>query len=166
MTGHPARQRPAPTCVAVLLAVCTLLLAGCLPANRSTPRQTIIEWPEKRLIFMADERVGSVRAFHSGTGTPILAAQTRTFERSSVRDIQLDKTRGQLWVLGPDAAYVHDAGTLALLKRIPLESRDVAEMRIEEDGVTLLASDSVVLGRIDMKTRLAAWRPALSVRRS
>lgn len=158
MSGSTIRQY-------LLPALLVPWLAACLPSERPAPRQTIVEWPAQRLLFIADERIGSVRAFHLGGGAPVLAAQTRTFERSSVRDIQLDPARGRLWVLGADAAYVHDAHSLALQKRIPLDARDVAGMRIENGGVTLLASDDVPLGRIDAATLLAVWRPALSVRR-
>jgi hypothetical protein len=52
-----------------------------------------------------------------------------------------------------------------LLKRIPLNARDVAGMVIEEGRVILLATDGVQLGRIDTATLLAVWHPALSVRR-
>ncbi|MFZ2854784.1 MAG: hypothetical protein WAZ34_11835 [Rhodocyclaceae bacterium] len=157
MSGYRIRQ-----CLLPVLLI--PWLAACLPTERSAPRQTIVEWPEQRLLFIADERIGSVRAFHLG-GAPVPVAQTRTFERSSVRDIQLDPVRGRLWVLGADAAYVHDAHRLALQKRIPLDARDVAGMRIENGGVTLLASSNRVLGRIDAATLLALWHPALSVRR-
>lgn len=140
-------------------------LAACLPAERLAPRQAIVEWPAQRLLFIADERIGSVRAFHLGGGVPLLAAQTRPSERSSVRDIQLDPARGRLWVLGADAVYVHDARGLRLQKRIPLEARDVAALRIEPDGVILLAGGAVPLGRIDAATLLAVWHPVPSMRR-
>jgi len=158
MSGRNARQ-------CMLLALLIPLLAACLPAERANPRQMIVEWPEQHLVFMADERIGSVRAFHLAGGAPVLAAQTRVFERSTVRDIKLDASRGQLWVLGADGVYVHDAHSLALRKRIPLDARDAAEMRVENGGIVLLASDQVVLGRIDAASLLASWRPASSVRR-
>lgn len=171
MSGRNARQRsrPAPVSWVPLLLLVLPLLAACLPAERANPRQIIVEWPEQHRVFMADERTGSVRAFHLAGGAPVLAAQTRVFERSTVRDIKLDAPRGQLWVLGADGVYVHDAHSLALRKRIPLDARDVAEMRVEihveGGGIVLLASDQVVLGRIDAASLLASWRPALSLRR-
>ena len=167
MSGRNTRQRSMPATVSfvLLLALLAPLLAGCLPADRAIPRQMIVEWPEKHLLFIADERIGSVRVFHLGAGAPVLVAQTRNFERSTVRDIKLDAARQQLWVLGTDGVYVHDAQNLALQKRIPLDARGVAEMRIEDGGVLLLAGDKVVLGRIDTATLLAVWRSALSVRR-
>lgn len=149
-----------------LLLFCLLpLFVACLPADRAMPRQMVVEWAEKRLVFVADERIGSVRAFSLGSGAPVLVAQTRTFERSTVRDIKLDAARRQLWVLGADDVYVHDAQSLTLLKRIPLEARDVSEMRIEDGDVTLLTTGKIILGRIDMTTRVALWRSALGVRR-
>lgn len=167
MPGRNARQwlMPASASMMPLLALLFLLLAACLPADRTTPRQIVVEWPEKHLVFIADERIGSVQAFYLGAGAPVLAAQTRVFERSTVRDIKLDPARGQLWVLGADAVYVHEVRSLALQKRIPLDARDVAALHIENGAVTLLAADGVVLGRIDTATLLALWRPASSVRR-
>lgn len=152
-------------CQYLLLALSVFVLTACLPAERANPRQMVVEWPEKHLLFIADERIGSVRAFHLGAGAPVFAAQTRNFERSTVRDIKLDPVRGQLWVLGADGVYLHDAQSLSLQRRIPLDARDVAELRIEDGGVILLASGGVMLGRIDVTTLLAVWRSALSVRR-
>lgn len=158
MPGYRIRQ-------CLLPALLVPWLAACLPTERPAPRQMIVEWPEQRLLFIADERIGSVRAFHLSGGAPLLAAQTRTFERSSVRDIQLDQARGRLWVLGADAVYVHDAHGLLLQKRIPLDARNVAGLRIEQSGITLLASGDLPLGHIDSATWLAVWRPVLSLRR-
>lgn len=152
-------------CQSLSLLLLISLLAACQPAARENPRQMIVEWPEKRLVFIADERIGSVRAFQVGAGAPVLAAQTRGFERSSVRDIKLDAARRQLWVLGADGVYVHDAQSLVLRKRIPLDARDVAGLRIENGGVALLAAGDVLLGRVDTATLVAVWRSALSVRR-
>lgn len=167
MSGRNARQWSVPALLPIVLLLSLLvpLLFACLPAERANPRQMTIEWPEKRLLFIADERVGSVRVFQLGAGAPVFVAQTRSFERSTVRDIKLDAVRGQLWVLGADGVYVHDPLTMRLQKRIPLDARDVVEMRIEDGGVTLLASGDVELGRIDTATLLAVWRSALSVRR-
>lgn len=167
MSGYRARQRLVPASAAVLFFAAFLLplLAACQPAERATPRQMVIEWTEKHLVYIADERIGGVRVFHLGSGAPVLVAQTRSFERSSVRDIKLDAARGQLWVLGSDGVYLHDATSLRQLKRIPLDARDVVEMRIEDDGVILLATGNVMLGRIDTATRVALWRSALSLRR-
>ncbi len=168
MSGYRAHRRLAPASASALLFAAFLLplLAACLPVERATPHQMVLEWTEKNRVYIADERIGSVRAFHLGNGAPVLVAQTRSFERSSVRDIKLDTARGQLWVLGSDGVYLHDAHTLRQLKRIPLDARDVAEMRIEDDGVILLATGHVMLGRIDAATRVALWRSALSLRRS
>jgi hypothetical protein len=167
MSGYRARQRLVPASAAVLFFAAFLLplLATYLPAEHAAPRQIVLEWTEKHLVYIADERIGGVRAFHLGNGAPVLVAQTRSFERSSVRDIKLDAARGQLWVLGNDGIYLHDAQSLQQLKRIPLDARDVAEMRIEDDGVILLATGGVILGYIDTATRVALWRSTVSVRR-
>jgi hypothetical protein len=167
MSGRNTRQRSMSASVPVVLTLVLLfsLLAACLPADRVNPRQIVVEWPEKHLVFIADERIGSVQAFYLGAGAPVLAAQTRVFERSTVRDIKLDPARGQLWVLGADAVYVHEVRNLALQKRIPLDARDVAALHIENGGVTLLTVDGVMLGRIDTASLLALWRPSVSVRR-
>ena len=168
MSGRHAGQYPAPTSASVLplAALLLLLLAACLPTERAIPHQMLVEWAEKHLVFIADERIGGVHAFHLGNGAPVLVAQTHTFERSSVRDLKLDATRQQLWVLGDDGIYVHDAQNLRQLKRIPLDGREVAEMRIEDAGVTMLAIGGVVLGRVDAATRVAFWRSAFSPSRS
>jgi hypothetical protein len=167
MSAPCARQQFVPTSASVLFFAVFLLplLAACLPAERAAPRQMVLEWAEKHLVYIADERIGGVRAFQLGSGAPVLVAQTRSFERSSVRDIKLDAARGQLWVLGNDGIYLHDAQSLQQLKRIPLDARDVAEMRIEDDGVILLATGGVILGYIDTATRVALWRSTVSVRR-
>lgn len=141
------------------------LLVACQPAGHVIPRQMVVEWAEKRLVFIADERNGSVRAFHLGASAPVFVAQTRCFERATVRDVKLDAMRGQLWVLGAESVYVHDVHGLVLLKRIPLDARDVAEMHIENGEVVLLASGGIVLGHVNTEARLAVWRPALSLRR-
>lgn len=158
MFGRTARQW-------LSLVLFASLLAACQPEVGAKARQIIVEWPENQLLFIADERTGGVKAFRLGAGAPVFTAQTRVFERSTVRDIMLDPARNQLWVLGADGVYVHDARNLALLKRIPLNARDVAGMVIEEECVILLAADGVQLGRIDTATLLALWHPALSVRR-
>lgn len=165
MSGSSARQRRSlafPRSLTTLLLL--PLLAACLPADGTIPRQISVEWPEKRLAFIADERLGSVRAFRIGSGAPILVAQSTPRARTAVRDLALDAQRGELWVLGRDSVDVHVAETLAPRWRIPLEARDVARLRLGADGIELHAASGVLLGRIDRRTRVAVWRPAWQVR--
>jgi hypothetical protein len=68
-------------------------------------------------------------------------------------------------VLGSDGLYVHDADSLALQRRIPLDGHVATTLRIDDGNVTLLDADHRVLGRIDSATLLTTWLPAFSVRR-
>lgn len=152
MPGPSARQRLS------LASLLVLSLAACLPAERTVPRQIVVEWPARHLAFIADERVGSVKAFRIGAGAPVLVAQSSPFSRSAVLDLQLDAARGRLWVLGRDSVDLHAAEGLALRKRLPLDARAVARLRVEGDGVVLLAAGGEILGRIDPARLIAVWR--------
>lgn len=134
------------------------LLAACLPEERRVARQIVAEWPEKRMVFIADERVGSVNVFLVGGGAPVRVAQSAPFSRAAVLDLQLDAGRGLLWVLGRDSIDVHAADGLALRKRVPLDARNVAALRLEDDGVALFDADGALLGRVDASRQVAVWR--------
>lgn len=152
MSGLPARQW-------LLLATTLLLLAACLPENRTQHRQTLVEWPEKKLLFMADERSGMVQVFYLGNGAPLRIAQSQQLARHSVRDMKIDPDREALWVLGNDTVDVHDPRTLKLRKRIALDARDVAQLQLGHGGILLLASNGELLGHVDPARLIANWQP-------
>lgn len=152
MSGYSARQW-------LLLAPIVLLLAACQLENRATPRQSVVEWPENRLLFIADERSGAVQAFYLGNGAPVRVALSRQDTRQTVRDMKLDARHGQLWVLGQNSVDILDARGLALHKRIPLDARDVASLRMGATGATLLAANGETLGDIDTARLIATWQP-------
>lgn len=152
MSGLPARQW-------LLLATTLLLLAACLPENRARHHQTLVEWPEKKLLFMADERSGMVQAFYLGNGAPLRIAQSQQWARHSVRDMLIDAGREALWVLGNDTVDVLDPRTLKLRKRIALDARDVAQLQSSDSGILLLASNGEILGQVDTTRLIASWQP-------
>jgi len=141
-----------------LLGLLLLMLAGCLPSGEMAARQFVVDWPEQNLVFIADTRIGHVQSFRTGTDSaPVLFAQTRGVQRASVRDIQLDTQRGQLWVLGDDGVYVHKARGLALQKRIPFDALGASTLRIEADRVVLLSDSGAQIGQIDRGSLVASW---------
>jgi hypothetical protein len=142
-----------------LYALVGVVLAACEPAQ--VPRQQLVEWSGQSLLFIADSRIGRVRSFFLGNGAPVYFAQTRGVGRASVRDLQLDAPRGQLWVLGDAGVDVHEARGLALQKHFTLDARDardVSALRIEADRVVLVSATGEEVGQIDSRTLLASWR--------
>ena len=141
-----SRQR---TAWNLLLSCLCALLAACQPADTQVAsgavRQHVVEWPEQRLLFIADSRAGRVQAFHLGHGAPVPLAQAPGHARAVVRDLQLDERTGQLWVLGDDGVSVYDARDLALQKHIPLATGKMATLRIESAGVGLIDAAGVLL---------------------
>lgn len=143
----------------VLLSL--LLLAACEPAGHLVSRQVIVDWPEQRLVFVADTRLGRVQSFRTGAGAPVLFAQTAGLRRSSVRDIRLEPTRNALWVLGRNAVYRYEARGLALQQQFPLVEK-VSALRIEAGRVVLLDRTGASIGQIDSESLVASWNAPLS----
>jgi hypothetical protein len=115
--------------------------------------QSVLEWPEQRLLFVADSRQGKVQSFLLGdNGTPIPFAQTHDPQRSSVRDLKLDTQRGRLWVLGAEGVFVHKARGLVLQRHLVLDTRNVASLSIEADWVWLIDDSGRRIARIDAAT--------------
>ena len=141
----------------LLLVVFLPMLAACLPENEMMARQYVVEWPEQHLLFIADSRVGKVQSFFLGSGAPVASAQSHDAQRSSVRDLQLDAQRGQLWVLGDDGVSVHKARGLVLQKHISLDTQQVSTMRIEDGRVVLFDDTGERVGQIDPRTLVASW---------
>ena len=135
----------------ILFALSAALLAGCLPAETASPGQHVVEWPEQRILFVADERSCGVQSFHLNAGAPEALAQTRRNQHSRVRDIQLDVQLAKLWVLGYNGISVFDARSLTLQRFIPLDGVNISRMRIENDHVVLLAGSGSTVGEIDSR---------------
>lgn len=138
--------------LSLLMAILVVPLAACLPVEDDLPRQHVVEWPEQRLLFVADERAGRVQAFHLSSGAPVVFAQTKQSRHSRVRDMQLDVPHGKLWVLGYNGISVYDARSLALQRYIPLEGASISGLRIEGDRVVLLAGSGTTVGEIDSRS--------------
>ena len=118
-------------CQYSLLALVAYLLVACQSADQLIAAQRVVEWPEQHLVYIADSRTGQVRSFFLGNGAPVFFAQTRSAQRTSVRDLRLDSQHNQLWVLGDDAVDIYDARGLVLQKRLPLDAQDASALGIE-----------------------------------
>lgn len=141
-----------------LLIFAFSVLVACLPANEMVPNQRVAAWSEQNLVFVADGPMGRVQAFRTGGGAPVFAAQTDIAPRKWVFDLQLDRQRGELWVLGDDGVSVHAAQGLQLKKRIPLATQSsVAALRVEADRVVLMNDSGQALGQIELGTFVASW---------
>lgn len=140
-----------------LLLFLLYLLPGCQSSDRVLPLQSVLEWPEQHLLFVADSRQGKVQSFFLGSGAPVPFAQTHDPQRNSVRDLQLDTQRGQLWVLGNDGISVHKARGLIRQKHIPLNGQLVSAMHIDAGNVWLLDGAGERIGQIDQRTLVASW---------
>lgn len=133
-------------------------LAGCGAGGKTeSPRQSLVEWPEQALLFVGDERIGTVRVF-SLRGAPVQIAQLSALDRTAVRDLQLDKARGQLWVLGVAHVHVYDARRLVLQQRVAVDANAVTALRLEAGGASLIAANGAVLGRIEAGAQLPRRR--------
>jgi len=130
-------------CQYSLLSLVVYLLLGCQSSDRPIPSQQVLEWPEQRLVFIADSRTGQVKSFFLGNGAPVLFAQTRSDQRTSVRELRLDSSHNQLWVLGENNVEVYEARNLALQKRLPLDAQEIASAGIATDrGVFFAKANS------------------------
>ncbi len=133
-----------------------LLLAGCVTDDEGS--KINVQWPEQRVVFVADVRIGTVLALMENDRGR-LVAKTDVPLRSSVRSMFLDKAHGQLWVLGSNAIDVHDARSLVLKKHIALKMPATAtSLKQDESGISLYSASGALLGRIDAHTLVASWR--------
>lgn len=137
----------------LLLLLLAYLLIACQRAPIVHASQSVLEWPEQRLLFVADSRQGKVQSFLlAGDGTPVPFAQTHDPQRSSVRDLKLDVQRGRLWVLGAEGVFVHKARGLVLQKHLVFDTRKVASLVIDGDWVWLLDESGRRVAQIDAAT--------------
>ena len=144
-----------------LLVLLSCLLIACQRSPIVHANQSVLEWPEQRLLFVADSRQGKVQSFLvRNAGAPIPFAQTHDPQRSSVRDLKLDSQRGRLWVLGAEGVFVHKARGLVLQKHLVLDTRNVASLSIEGDWVWLIDDSGRRLARIDAATLTTSTQAA------
>jgi len=118
-------------CQYSLLALGAYLLVACQSADQLIAAQRVVEWPEQHLVYIADSRTGQVRSFFLGNGAPVFFAQTRSAQRTSVRDLRLDSQHNQLWVLGDDAVDIYEARGLVLQKRLPRNAQNASVLGID-----------------------------------
>jgi len=134
--------------------VLVLMLAGCLPVQAQQaqmPRQSLVEWPGQRLLFIADERTSVVHSYFLGNGAPVPFAQSRSGRHARVRDMQLDEAGGRLWVLGYNGVSVFDARRLTLERFIPVDGAHLSTLRFEGHSVRLVADSGEAVGAIDRR---------------
>ena len=133
-----------------------LLLAGCITEDESSLIN--VQWPEQRVVFVADARVGTVQALTQNTSGDLLA-KTDASQPSSVRSMVLDKEHDRLWVLGSSGIDVLDAHSLELKKHIALNiPATAASLKRDKSGVSLYSASGALLGRIDCHSLVAHWR--------
>ena len=137
----------------LLVVASVLMLAGCLPVDSQVqvPRQSLVEWPGQRLVFVADERTSLVRSYYLGNGSPVAFAQSRSGGHARVRDMQLDEAGGRLWVLGYNGVSVFDARRLTLERFIPVDGAHLSSLRLEGLSVRLIAESGESVGEIDRR---------------
>lgn len=140
--------RAAPLLRAAALGGFFLLLAACAPVGEM-PRQHLLEWGEARLLYVADSRSGSIRAFSLATTAPVAVAQAHVPASAGIRALALDGVRGRLWVLAADRVEALDARRLTPLGPALRVAAAVSALRVDGDGVVLLAADGAEHGRID-----------------
>lgn len=140
-------------CIGLLLP---LLLAGCVIEDESNLIN--VQWPEQRVVFVADARVGTVQALTQNSPANLLA-ETGAVLPSSVRSMLLDKEHDRLWVLGSNGIDVLDAHSLELKKHIALKlPATAASLKRDPSGVSLYSVSGALLGRIDCHTLVTHWR--------
>lgn len=154
--GQPTLPRRFAALLSLAMALfVSLLLAACSAAS-APPRQFVAEWQEGRLLFLADGRNGRVRAFSLVGTAPIPLGEIRSAASGGVRDLLLDPQSGQLWVLGADQLELFDARRRQPLERWPLAAGSVTALRLDGNGVLLLAADGTPTARIAGRAVLAA----------
>jgi len=131
-----------------------LLLAGCIIDDESNLIN--VQWPEQRVVFVADARIGTLQAMTQNAPGSLLADAALP---SAVRSMVLDKEHDHLWVLGASGIDVLDAHSLELKKHIALKlPATAAALKREQSGVSLYSVSGALLGRIDCHSLVAHWR--------
>jgi ligand-binding sensor domain-containing protein len=133
-----------------------LLLVGCIPEDESSLIN--VQWPEQRVVFVADARVGTVHAM-AQNDTGRLLAKTDGALPSSVRSMVLDKDSNTLWVLGSAGIDVLDARSLDLKKHIELNTASTpGSLKQDKSGISVYSISGALQGRINAQTLAASWR--------
>lgn len=148
------------------LATLLFVLAACQPAgNAVIGKRVEIKWEERQLLIVGDPGSGVARVFHM-RAAPLLIGEMRAPGRTAVRDLQIDKARARIWVLGSDALYAHDARTWSPVRRIPVPTAAATRLTLDGGGAALLiAADGSTLARVEPAHftveayRLAAAQP-------
>lgn len=134
-------------------AVIAILLAACQPVDPAAVIKRVeAKWVDRQMLFVGDNRVGSVRIFHT-RGAPQLVGELHAPGRGVVRDIALDPAANRIWVLGDGAVYLHDAQRFALIRRIPAVGSGTERLALDASGRPLLiAADGTQTATIDPLT--------------
>lgn len=134
-------------------ATLMLSLVACQPADRAVATKRVeAKWVDRQLLFVGDNRIGTVRIFHLRSA-PQLVAELRAPGRTEVRDIALDPASHRIWVLGDGAVYLHDARRFSLIRRIPAVGSGTERLALDASGRPLLiAANGAQVASIDPAT--------------
>ena len=145
-----------PTLVLVAL---TIFLAACQPTNPVVmPKRVEIKWADRQLLFIGDERLGTVRVFHT-RAAPLLITEINAPDRTSVRDLAIDAQSRRIWILGDGAVYLHDAQTYSLIRKVAGVGSAAVRLMLDTNGAPqLMASDGSRLASIDPASLLVQHR--------
>lgn len=137
-----------------------LVLAACRPVGEIGATKRIeVRWAERQMLFVADERVGQVRIFHT-RAAPILIGTLHAPGRHAVRDLKLDVARNRLWVLGDGDVQVHDLSDWRRARRYAVPVAGAAALSVGDDGrAHLLAGDGSLLATLDDGPQVAERLP-------
>ena len=125
------------------------LLAACV--DEDAHHKINVQWPEQRIVFVADTRIGAVLALAQNDPARLLA-RSQIPLRARVLGLQLDKARGRLWVLGTRSLDVHDAYSLVLQKHIALSTDEAVSLQHDGLAIGLYSRRGMLLGRVDART--------------
>lgn len=133
-----------------------MLLSACVLEDESS--LVNVQWPEQRVVFVADTRTGTVSAVtRNEIGQPQAVADGSL--PASTRNMVLDKEHKHLWVLGANGIDVLDANSLELQKHIALNTAATPSvLKQDKSGISLYSVTGALLGRIDVHTLAVSWR--------
>lgn len=133
-----------------------LLLAACISEDGSTLIN--VQWPEQRVVFVADSQAGTVSAMTRNDAGHLQAKADGSLP-ASVLNMVLDKEHNNLWVLGSNGIDVLDAYSLELKQHIAVNTPATpAVLKRDTSGISLYSVTGALLGRIDAHTLVASWR--------
>ncbi|GAB2904292.1 hypothetical protein GCM10027046_37260 [Uliginosibacterium flavum] len=106
-----------PIAAALALLALVTLAARHAPATPDTRPQAFDA--SRQLLFVAHAGDGAVRVLNLRNTIGEIGT-LRAPARHQVHELKLDTNGRQLWVLGDDAVYCHDAVSLRMISRTPL----------------------------------------------